>query len=163
MDTIKTSNKVFSIAYHTQIKSESYNMQSAREEMQQASFVGSLENTFNYIKTNLGPLFLKVNFMHNKGMYPFTEASIYDKISEQLSFNAMLPVRLYVIADNTTIITITIEPHVYSIEESKELQETTSAIDTTTEVESKLKSKHERKENEKVAEKVTASNSKKNK
>lgn len=117
MDTIKTNDKVFSIVYHTQIKSETYNMQVLREEKQQASSCASLSNTFNYIKTNLGSLFEKVNFMHNKGMYLFTEASIYDKITEQLDFNATLPIRFYIFSDNTTIITVTIEPQVYSIEE----------------------------------------------
>ena len=117
MDTIKTNDKVFSIVYHTQIKSETYNMQTLREEKQQASSCASLNNTFNYIKTNLGSLFEKVNFMHNRGMYLFTEASIYDKITEQLNFNATLPIRFYIFSDNTTIITVTIEPQVYSIEE----------------------------------------------
>lgn len=117
MDTIKANDKVFSIVYHTQIKSETYNMQALREEKQQASSCASLSNTFNYIKTNLGSLFEKVNFMHNKGMYLFTEASIYDKIIEQFNFNATLPIRFYIFSDNTTIITVTIEPQIYSIEE----------------------------------------------
>lgn len=117
MDTIKANDKVFSIVYHTQIKSETYNMQALREEKQQASSCASLSNTFNYIKTNLGSLFEKVNFMHNKGMYLFTESSIYDKITEQFNFNATLPIRFYIFSDNTTIITVTIEPQIYSIEE----------------------------------------------
>jgi hypothetical protein len=92
-------------------------MAEARDEIQEASFVGSLENTYNYLKTSIGSLFEKVNFMHNKGTYLLTEAGLVGKIAEQLGFNSMLPVRLYVIADNTTIITITIEPRIWGVEE----------------------------------------------
>jgi hypothetical protein len=190
LDTIKANDKVFSIVYHTQIKSETYNMQALREEKQQASSCASLSNTFNYIKTNLGSLFEKVNFMHNKGMYLFTEASIYDKITEQFNFNATLPIRFYIFSDNTTIITVTIEPQIYSVEEIgqpaitpapavaqatdevpaiaevpvqetevvKEVKKTpVRKAKTTASTESKAKPKreHERKENEKAAEKVT--------
>ena len=117
MDTIKTNNKVFSVVYHTRINSDSYKMAEARDEIQEASFVGSLENTYNYLKTSIGSLFEKVNFMHNKGTYLLTEAGLVGKIAEQLGFNSMLPVRLYVIANNTTIITITIEPRIWGVEE----------------------------------------------
>ena len=190
MDTIKTNDKVFSIVYHTQIKSETYNMQALREEKQQASSCASLSNTFNYIKTNLGSLFEKVNFMHNKGMYLFTESSIYDKITEQFNFNATLPIRFYIFSDNTTIITVTIEPQIYSVEEIEQpvitpapavaqatdevpaiaevpVQETEvvkevkktpvrkAKATANTESKTKPKREHERKENEKAAEKVT--------
>ena len=190
MDTIKANDKVFSIVYHTQIKSETYNMQALREEKQQASSCASLSNTFNYIKTNLGSLFEKVNFMHNKGMYLFTEASIYDKITEQFNFNATLPIRFYIFSDNTTIITVTIEPQIYSVEEIEQpvitpapavaqatdevpaiaevpVQETEvvkevkktpvrkAKATANTESKTKPKREHERKENEKAAEKVT--------
>ena len=192
MDTIKANDKVFSIVYHTQIKSETYNMQALREEKQQASSCASLSNTFNYIKTNLGSLFEKVNFMHNKGMYLFTESSIYDKITEQFNFNATLPIRFYIFSDNTTIITVTIEPQIYSVEEIEQpvitpapapavaqatdevpaiaevpVQETEvvkevkktpvrkAKATANTESKTKPKREHERKENEKAAEKVT--------
>ena len=190
MDTIKANDKVVSIVYHTQIKSETYNMQALREEKQQASSCASLSNTFNYIKTNLGSLFEKVNFMHNKGMYLFTESSIYDKITEQFNFNATLPIRFYIFSDNTTIITVTIEPQIYSVEEIEQpvitpapavaqatdevpaiaevpVQETEvvkevkktpvrkAKATANTESKTKPKREHERKENEKAAEKVT--------
>lgn len=123
MDIIKTKDKIFSVVYHTRLRSENYNMKEMREDVQQASYVGSLETTFKYINTNLEPIFNKTNFIHNKGTYLLTESEIHDKITEQFNLNAVQPVRMYIVVDNTTMVTLTVEPRIYAVEDNPEVED----------------------------------------